>query len=126
MKTTVQTKDGNKIIDLNRRKAIRERCLNCAAWHPSEIANCKIVDCHLHPFRSGTGKQDSKARDKAIRNYCLWCGAEQTHEVRKCQVFECSLWPYRKSVIDRSLELKNYPEKPNITRSSEMNSPAAI
>ena len=126
MKFKIISQSGHKIINLNRRKAIRERCLSCAAWHPSEIANCQMSNCQLHPFRSGNGKQDSKARDKAIRAYCLWCGAEQSHEVRKCPAFECSLWPYRKSVIDRSLELKNCPEKPNITRSSEMNSPAAI
>ena len=121
MKINILSKSGHKIVNLNRRKAIRERCLCCTAWHPAQVTNCKLTNCQLYPFRSGTGKQNAKARDKAIRDYCLWCGADQSHEVRKCRVFDCSLWSYRKTVIDRSLELKNCSKIPNIDHSPEMN-----
>lgn len=126
MKIKIISKSGHKVVNLNRRRAIRERCLNCTAWHPSEVADCTITKCELYSFRMGVGKQDATARDKAIRAYCFWCSADQSFEVRKCQVFDCSLWPYRKTVIDRSLEQKNCSEIPNITRSSEMNPQGAI
>ena len=126
MKIQIQTKDGNKIIDLNRRKAVRERCLNCTAWHPSEVADCKIVDCHLFPFRSGAGKQNATERNKAIRNYCLGCCDQQAHEVRKCPVISCPLWAFRKSSIDRSFELKNFIENADIDGSLGMDGAEAI
>ena len=126
MRTTIQTKNGNKVIDLNRRKAIRERCMNCSAWHPSEVAECKIADCYLFPFRSGAGKQDSKKRNKAIRKYCLWCCDQQPAEARKCPTINCPLWAFRKSTIDRTFELKYFIKNPRIDLSSGMNLTEAI
>jgi hypothetical protein len=103
MKVIIQTKDGSyKIIDLNRRKAIRERCLNCSGWILSEVRNCEFPECSLHPFRSGNGKQDAKARVKAIRAYCLWCCLGNHTEVIRCEVKHCPLFAFRKAKIDRS------------------------
>ena len=107
MKVKIQSKDGYKIIDLNRRKAIRERCLNCSAWIQKEVSNCSFKDCQLYPYRSGRGKQNAKERIKAIRSYCLWCMAGNKAEVSKCTSPDCSLFPYRKSAIDRSAEIKS-------------------
>lgn len=120
MKFKIRAKSSHKIISLNRRKAIRERCLNCVAWSPSEVANCTLKDCQIYPFRMGTGKQDAGKRDKAIREYCLWCCADQTFGVRKCQAFSCPLWAFRKASIDKSLELKNFTEKGHIDHSLEL------
>ena len=61
MRVLIQAKNGTKEIDINRRKAIRERCLNGSAWVPKEVTNCEFTDCSLHPFRSGKGKQNAKA-----------------------------------------------------------------
>lgn len=36
MKVRIMGKDGRKIVDLNRRKAIPERCLNGKGWYPRE------------------------------------------------------------------------------------------
>ena len=36
MKVRIRGKDGHKIANLNRRKAILERCLNCKGWYPKE------------------------------------------------------------------------------------------
>ena len=89
MKVSILGKNGLKVVDLNRRKAIRERCLNCAGWSYKEVTKCEFDDCDLHPFRSGTGKQNPKNRSKAIRDYCLWCCAEQLMEVSKCPCTDC-------------------------------------
>jgi hypothetical protein len=114
MKVTILGKNGPKVVDLNRRKAIRERCLNCAGWYHKEVTNCTFTDCSLHPFRSGQGKQSAKARAKAIRKYCLWCMNGQHGEISKCPSTDCSLFAYRKNRTDRSTEIKSLPKKSHI------------
>lgn len=32
---------------------IREKCLECCSWSCTEVKNCPIKDCALHPFRLG-------------------------------------------------------------------------
>ena len=101
MKVKIQSKDGYRIINTNRRKAIRERCLNCSGWVLKEVSSCDFVDCFLYPFRSGKGKQNPKTREKAIRGYCRWCMCGQRAEVSKCVSQDCPLFPYRMNGIDR-------------------------
>jgi hypothetical protein len=115
----IQSKNGQKIVNLNRRKAIRERCLDCSAWVPKEVRKCEFPDCPLYPFRSGKGKQDPKLRAKAIRDFCLWCTVDQPVEVTKCPCTDCSLYPYRKWRIDRSVEIDSVQEKQHIHGSLE-------
>ena len=115
MEVPIQTKDGSiKIMNLNRRKAIRECCLNCAGWFPSEVRDCKDTKCPLHPYRSGYGKQDPKARRKAIREYCLWCSGGKHSEVTKCPVPDCPLFAYRKKRVDKSVKVDSVMEKGHI------------
>ena len=114
MKVIILGKNGQKMVDLNRRKAVRERCLNCTGWSHKEVTNCILKDCQLYPFRSGKGKQDAKTRSKAIRKYCLWCMNGQHGEVSKCPSTDCSLFPYRKTRTDRSTEIKSLPKKSHI------------
>jgi hypothetical protein len=97
LKYLIAHKRGPKIINLNRRIAIKERCLNCSAWVYKEVKVCKFTDCA--PFRTGNGKQIAKARDKSIRSYCLWCCNGQRKEVMLCTSPDCPLYPYRKSRI---------------------------
>jgi len=106
MKIKIYAKGGFKLIikDLNRRKAIRERCMNCVAWTPKDVENCFADDCQLYLYRSGVGKQDPKSRSKAIREYCLWCCAGQPYEVQKCVSRYCPLFPYRQANTDKSVE----------------------
>ena len=101
----IRAKDGYKTVDLNRRKAIHERCLNCSCWTPSEVRDCSFSECPLHAFRSGRGKQNPKTRAKAIRKFCLWCMAGQQSEIRKCVSLNCPLFPYRKKGIDQPVEI---------------------
>ena len=53
MRVSILSKNGLKIVNLNRRKAIRERCLNCSCWRPQELTNCTLTDCPLYPYRTG-------------------------------------------------------------------------
>jgi len=97
--TVIQSKQGLKTVNLNRRRAIRGRCLNCSAWSPREVSECGFNECALYPFRSGQGKQNAKARLKAIRDYCLWCMAG--HRPSGCVVSHCPLFCYRKVKPER-------------------------
>jgi hypothetical protein len=121
IRVKIQTKSGHKIINLNRRRAIKERCLNCSGFKYSEIKNCDFFDCPLHAFRSGKGKQNAKARNKAIRQYCLWCCAGQSGEVLNCPILDCPLWPYRKGRIDRSSEIVSMQKNEHIEATFESN-----
>lgn len=94
-------KNGLEIVDINRRKAIRYRCLNCSGYSTAEVRDCNFHDCHLYEFRSGKDKQDPQKRSKAIRMYCLeWCMLGQSFEVKLCPCIDCSLHPYRHTEID--------------------------
>jgi hypothetical protein len=34
--------------------AIRAKCLDCCAEHPSLVRECELTHCALHPYRMGT------------------------------------------------------------------------
>jgi len=105
IKTKIQAKDGFKTVELNRRQAIRERCLNCSAWYPKEVAECEFHDCQLYPYRMGRGKQDAKARAKALLSYCRWCMGD--HRPSTCVVKHCPLYCYRKGKAEQPVLLEN-------------------
>ena len=117
----ILSKTGQKIINLNRRRAIREHCLNCSGYSRAEVHRCPVTSCPLFHYRSGKGKQDAKARKKAIREYCLWCCAEQRFEMLNCTARDCSLFPFRKSSLDRSVDLSLNSKKTLIGAVSEAN-----
>jgi len=119
MKVKIQTKEGNSIVDLNRRKAIRERCLNCTGWCPKEAVNCSFFDCPLYPFRDGKGKQNVKERNKAIHKYCLWCMGGKRSEVSKCTSIHCPLFIYRTGRMEGVGNLLFLPKKDHIQAISE-------
>jgi hypothetical protein len=114
MRVKILHKDGHKVVDLNRRQAIRERCLNCSGWSTAGVKYCTHTWCHLHPYRMGTGKQKSKNRDLAIRKYCLWCCCDQINEVRLCPSRDCALFAFRLSSIDHSVEIPSLRKKRHI------------
>ena len=102
MKVLIMGKDGIKNINLNRRNAIHEKCLNCSCWHPKDVTDCNITECPLFQFRTGKGKQNAKARNRAIRNYCMWCMNKQVGGVTKCPSNNCPLYIYRKGGLDKA------------------------
>lgn len=123
MKVKIQSKNGMRVIDLSRRKAIRERCLNCTCWSTLAVKTCDprlyAEPCSLHPFRTGTGKHNAKDRAKAIRDYCLWCVDGSAKGVAKCTSKECPLFPYRLSTVDRLVEMPSSKKKRHIEAPTE-------
>ena len=119
MKYQIQDKNGQRIVNLNRRRAIRERCLNCSGWVFNEKTECEFSSCQLYPFRSGQGKQCAKNRSAAIRSYCLSCMNGQRNAVKLCPSQDCPIFPYRMSTIDRTAEIKSMPESGHIEAVSE-------
>ena len=114
MKIKILSKDGVEEVDLNRRKAIHERCLNCSGWSHKAVTNCTFDGCPLHPFRSGMGKQNAKARKKAIRKYCVWCMGGSVRKIAKCASKTCPLYAYRNSELDKSVEIGSEQKKGHI------------
>jgi len=111
METKIQGKKGLKVENLNRRKAIHEKCLNCSGWSPSEVRNCPFIDCHMYPFRSGEGPQNANLRNKAIRKYCLECMNGQAGEVAKCPSIRCPLHAYRLGRLEIVASDETVPKK---------------
>ena len=114
MKVRILHKTGFKVVDLNRRQAIRERCLNCSGWSTAEAKHCRITKCHLHKYRMGNGSQNAQERDRAIRKYCLRCCCDQIHEVRLCPSRDCALFAFRLSSVDHSVEIPSLQKKRHI------------
>jgi hypothetical protein len=106
MRVEILGRTGHKLKKLNRRKAIRERCLICSDWSPKEVKKCKFSDCPLIQFRTGKGHQNATDRSMVIRDYCKWCAIDQASEVRLCPSTDCPLWSYRKTKIDKAAEIK--------------------
>jgi hypothetical protein len=103
MRFEIQGKTGLKTVELNRRKAIRERCLNCSCWIPREVQHCVFQDCPLYEYRNGKGRQNAKARDKSIKAYCLWCMAGQRAEIAKCVSVHCALFGFRRGKAEKAI-----------------------
>ena len=120
MRVRTLRKNGPEVVDLNRRKTIREKCLNCSCWVPGEVSNCIFSECSLYPFRSGKGKQNAKERAKAIRKYYLWCMAGNHSEIRKCVSILCPLFAFRLKGIDRAVEINSVDETGHIETVSEV------
>ena len=104
MDSVLLCKNNYLANNLNRRKAIHEKCLNCTGWIPSEVKNCSHKDCLLYSFRAGKGSQNTTARKKSIRNYCLDCMNEQVGEVSKCPSSNCPLFAYRKGDLEKRIK----------------------
>lgn len=96
MEANIKQKEGTKKVNLNRRWAIRERCLDCAGWSQKAVADCHFDDCSLHPFRMPQEKQNRKDRILAIRRYCLSCMDKRPYEVKVCPSTTCALFTYKK------------------------------
>lgn len=117
MLVRIQSKSGHEVVNINRRKGIRERCLNCTGWVPKEVKDCVSENCDLYPFRMGTGKQDAKKRNRAIRDYCLDCCEGNQYEVSNCPCTDCSLYAYRKSSLDNSIKISSASKLGHIEQS---------
>ncbi|WP_296880211.1 hypothetical protein [Thomasclavelia sp.] len=43
---------------ISRSKAIRLKCLDCCAFSPGEVRECKSIDCPLWRYRMGREEKD--------------------------------------------------------------------
>lgn len=112
MKVEIQSRDGCRIVDLNRRRAIREKCLNCSGWSIKDVEHCTFQDtCSLFPFRMSKGKQNAKERNRAIKAFCVWCMAWDKYEVKRCTSSHCSLFAFRGAKADTPRECPSLSEK---------------
>lgn len=58
------------------KKAIEAKCLDCSCYQPSEVRECVVQTCPLHPFRLGknpykrqrqyTDEQRAEMRDRLL------------------------------------------------------------
>lgn len=115
MKAEILTREGVREIDLNRRKAIKLKCLDCSGFEHNEVTNCHHLDCSLYPFRTGKEKQNAKERDKAIRSLCMWCTLDQHCEINLCPSINCPLYCFRgytrgkKSIVPEKVSYRGIP-----------------
>ena len=107
-KKIIRTKDGFRVVHINRRRACRFMCKECVGWEDeNEINNCtgEFLDgatCHLHPFRQMGSEQNPSQRDKAIRLACLYCMGGHIKLVKNCVSKFCPLHPYRNATVDKA------------------------
>lgn len=107
MKVKIIHKNGFKTVDLNRKKAIRERCLNCSDWNAVEVELCHQTDCHLYKYRMNGSNQNAKERNRDLRKYCLECCNGSLTELKNCPALDCPLYAFRKTGVDHSIEIKS-------------------
>lgn len=99
--------NSKRLVNLNRRKAIIEKCLNCSGFEKKSRTTCVFTNCDLYMYRTGKGKQNAKARNKAVRSFCRsTCMDGTSHMVQLCTSKDCPLYAFRMTKTDRSIEIR--------------------
>ena len=106
MKVRIIHQNCHKTVDLNRKIAIRQRCLNCSGWSTVEVELCQQTDCRLYKYRMNENNQNAKERNRDLRKYCLDCCNGSLGEVKKCPALDCPLYAFRKTGVDHSIKIK--------------------
>jgi len=91
----ILTAKGIESVYLNRRTAIKFKCLDCSGFEYAEMRNCEHKDCSLWQYRTGRGVQNPTDRNRAIKSYCMWCTLDQSHEITNCTSVNCPLFIFR-------------------------------
>ena len=91
----ILTPSGIESVYLNRRSAIKFKCMDCSGFEYAEMRNCEHQDCSIWQFRTGNGQQDPVNRIKAIKAYCMWCMLDQQYEITNCTSINCQLFIFR-------------------------------
>lgn len=111
----ILTPNGIESVYLNRRTAIKFKCLDCSGFEYAEMRNCEHKGCSLWQFRAGRGKQDPINRDRAIKAYCLDCMLDQPYEITNCTSENCPLFIFRGYTLPEKMVLNNDPGPKNTT-----------
>ena len=56
----------------NKRRAIREKCLECSGDSPKEVTLCHLFDCSLWPFRTGSFIDSSIYRTRIDKTFAKY------------------------------------------------------
>lgn len=91
----ILTAKGIKSVYLNRRTAIKCKCMDCSGFEYAEMRDCHHKDCSLWEFRTGNGQQNPVNRIKAIKAYCMWCMLDQPYEITNCPSRNCPLFIFK-------------------------------
>lgn len=110
----ILTLKGIESVYLNRRTAIKFKCLDCSGFEFAEMRNCEHKDCSLWQFRTGKGEQDPVNRNRAIKSYCMWCTLDQPYEISNCPSDNCPLFIFR----GYTLPEKNGLDKDSCTKNT--------
>lgn len=111
----ILTPNGIESVYLNRRTAIKFKCLDCSGFEYAEMRNCEHKNCSLWQFRTGNGQQDPANRSKAIKEYCMWCTLDQPFEISNCTSENCPLFIFRGYTLPEKMVLNNDPGPKNTT-----------
>jgi hypothetical protein len=67
METIITTKNGAQKVNINRRKAIRLKCLDCSCFSYVEVTNCAFKNCPLFVYRK-TGLRKAENSKSLTKN----------------------------------------------------------
>ncbi len=76
----ILSKNSQKIINLNRRRAIREHCLNCSGYSRAEVHRCPVTSCPLSIIDQEKENRMQKHEIRQSEN--IVCGAAQNNASR--------------------------------------------
>lgn len=51
---------------LSRKKAIREKCIDCCGGQTKEVRLCTCTTCPLYPFRMGKAEKEEENDEEGI------------------------------------------------------------
>jgi hypothetical protein len=94
----VLSQGGTKVINLNRRTAIRHFCLGCSDFVWDRVVECESSGCLPYSYRLGRPLRiglSSKDRADSIIQYCMECSEANGIEKEQCDAEVCALFPYR-------------------------------
>jgi hypothetical protein len=46
----------------SRSAGVKSKCLECMGWQSSEVKNCSIVACPLHPYRPYQSREEKQGK----------------------------------------------------------------
>jgi len=103
-------------------KAIRKYCLWCCLENNTEVKQCPVTSCAIHPYRFGHRNQDAaKTPCKAIKAKCTDCSGFDAKERNNCKFSDCRLYEFRnghnsaKRNLNNMHNLKNFRENARVT-----------
>jgi hypothetical protein len=62
--TIIQKDEKHRTLMLTRGSAIRQKCLECCAWHTTEVRECGSEDCALWPYRMGSETKSMRKKSE--------------------------------------------------------------